>query len=63
MFVSFSLNAQTRAKLNWPLLGSTQHLTKTNAETNSHTLDWAFVEEMGEGLRNLEGIRTPQEEQ
>ena len=45
---------------------STQQLSEINAETHSQTLDKSLgnlVEELGEGLRDLKEIGTPQEDQ
>ena len=41
MFAPVSLDSQIRARHNFSLRGSTQKLTKTDAETNSQTLDGA----------------------
>ena len=50
---------------NCPLRGSTQQLTDTDGYTQSNIRlsSGSLVEGLGEELRNLEGIETPQEDQ
>ena len=41
------------------------NLTQVDVETHSQTLDraWGLMEQLGEAVRALEGIRTPQKDQ
>lgn len=48
---------ETEAKNNYPLRGSTQQLTETNAETHKHWTELiSLMEELREGLRDMEVI-------
>ena len=50
---------------NFPLRGSTQQLTQTNADTHSQTMDgaWILLWENRRKDCGLKGIGTPQEDQ
>lgn len=60
------LRLQTGVSHDCPLRGSTQQLTEADAETHRQTLNeaWGLLwKELGEGLKTLKGVETPQEDQ